>query len=128
VIVRQGEDSAATPIMTRMASRAHRILWVSGWPARAALVALVRLYRVLLGPALGGGCKFYPSCSHYAEGAIRSRGAVVGLGLSVWRLLRCHPWSLGGIDHPPAARARRSPQAPSPVSYEGVLHSPGAPA
>jgi putative membrane protein insertion efficiency factor len=43
-------------------------------------------------------CKYEPTCSHYAEEAIRERGVVVGLGLAVWRVMRCNPWSRGGYD------------------------------
>ncbi len=43
-------------------------------------------------------CKYEPTCSHYAEQAIRVHGPVKGLGLAVWRVLRCNPWSRGGYD------------------------------
>jgi putative membrane protein insertion efficiency factor len=43
-------------------------------------------------------CKYEPTCSHYAEQAIRTHGPVKGLGLAVWRVLRCNPWSRGGYD------------------------------
>ena len=43
-------------------------------------------------------CKYEPTCSHYAEQAIRAHGPVKGLGLAVWRVLRCNPWSRGGFD------------------------------
>jgi uncharacterized protein len=85
-----------------MSGIARSLRRAAGWPARTFLVAAIRLYRVLLGSVLGGQCRFYPSCSHYAEGAIRARGALVGGALAGWRLLRCNPWSAGGIDHPPA--------------------------
>src|SRR5919108_6621376 len=81
--------------------RWRRALWVTGWPARIILLALIRLYRVLLSPVLGGGCRFHPSCSVYAEQAIRGRGAVRGSALAAWRLLRCSPFSRGGVDYPP---------------------------
>jgi len=43
-------------------------------------------------------CKYEPTCSHYAEQAIRAHGPIKGLGLAAWRLLRCNPWSRGGYD------------------------------
>ena len=43
-------------------------------------------------------CRYEPTCSHYAEQAIRAHGPVKGLGLAVWRVLRCNPWSRGGFD------------------------------
>jgi len=59
---------------------------------------LVRAYQVLLGPLLGGNCRFYPSCSHYASEAIERFGARRGSWLALRRLLRCHPFSAGGVD------------------------------
>jgi uncharacterized protein len=65
---------------------------------RVAATAPVRLYQLLISPALGNRCKYYPSCSEYAIQAIRSYGILRGLVLASWRLLRCNPWSHGGID------------------------------
>jgi len=75
--------------------------WTIGTPVRLTLVALIRLYRRTIGLFLGGRCRFYPSCSAYAEQAIAELGAVRGGALAVWRVLRCGPWTAGGIDHPP---------------------------
>ncbi|MGI8439729.1 MAG: membrane protein insertion efficiency factor YidD [Thermoleophilaceae bacterium] len=69
-------------------------------PARRLLVAPIRLYQRFVSPAVGPRCKYHPSCSEYAVGAIRSFGVLRGSILAVWRLLRCNPWSLGGVDHP----------------------------
>jgi len=44
-------------------------------------------------------CKYYPTCSNYALAAIQQRGVIIGIGLTGWRLLRCNPWSKGGIDY-----------------------------
>jgi putative membrane protein insertion efficiency factor len=76
-------------------------LWIAGTPARVALIALIRVYRVTLSGLLGGHCRFYPSCSSYSEQAIQNVGAVSGLALAAWRVLRCSPLSRGGVDHPP---------------------------
>ncbi len=46
------------------------------------------------------GCKFYPTCSQYAIEVLKSRGFLLGLPKIIWRILRCHPWSDGGIDKP----------------------------
>jgi uncharacterized protein len=70
----------------------------SHWLIQRALVGLIAGYRYLISPWLGNRCRFYPSCSEYAEQAILERGIVRGLLLSVWRLLRCHPWHPGGYD------------------------------
>ncbi len=63
-------------------------LWVLGAPARALLVGLIRVYRATLSGWLGGQCRFYPTCSHYGEEAIRTHGAVRGSAMTVWRVLR----------------------------------------
>ena len=64
------------------------------------LIGGVRLYQVFLGPFFGGRCRFHPSCSHYFIQAVKKYGAVSGAFRGVWRILRCHPWSEGGIDPP----------------------------
>jgi putative membrane protein insertion efficiency factor len=71
-----------------------------GGPGRAAraLLLAIEAYRVALSPLLGGHCRYWPTCSHYAEEAVRRHGAWRGLGLSVRRLLRCHPFHAGGVD------------------------------
>jgi putative membrane protein insertion efficiency factor len=63
-------------------------------------IALVRLYRLVASPFLPPGtCKYHPSCSQYALDALRQYGFVRGTILAGWRLLRCNPWSHGGVDH-----------------------------
>jgi len=62
---------------------------------------LLGAYRVTFSRVLGPRCKYYPSCSAYAEEAIADRGIAAGLFLAAWRLLRCNPWSQGGIDRVP---------------------------
>jgi putative membrane protein insertion efficiency factor len=58
----------------------------------------IHLYRRLIAPALPPRCKYYPSCSAYAVEAVRELGVVRGSILAAWRLVRCNPWSLGGVD------------------------------
>ena len=65
------------------------------------LLALVHLYRVFLSPFLGGACKFYPSCSQYAQEAIALHGAEHGSWLALKRLGRCRPFTKGGFDPVP---------------------------
>ncbi|MCL4524283.1 MAG: membrane protein insertion efficiency factor YidD [Acidobacteria bacterium] len=62
------------------------------------LLLLVRAYQLILGPFLGGACRLYPSCSNYAMEAIARHGAKRGAALAAKRLLRCHPFSQGGVD------------------------------
>lgn len=89
------------------------------------LLAAVRAYQVLLGPILGGQCRFYPSCSHYTHEAIERWGARRGAWLGVKRLLRCHPLARGGYDPVPdgLARSRHDPTRPgqSKDSVEAAL-------
>ena len=59
----------------------------------------VHAYRTLVSPLLGPRCKYHPTCSRYALDAINEVGVVRGLILAAWRLLRCNPWSHGGVDH-----------------------------
>jgi uncharacterized protein len=69
----------------------------------ALAVLLVRAYRAVLSPlvpqTIGGRCKYHPSCSQYALDALREFGFVRGTLLAAWRLLRCNPWSHGGVDY-----------------------------
>ena len=65
------------------------------------LMGLIRLYQVLLSPMVnwrGPVCRYEPSCSHYGYEAVKTHGAVKGGGMTVWRVLRCNPWSSGGYD------------------------------
>lgn len=66
------------------------------------LILLVRGYRLLLSPWLGSGCRFEPTCSAYAQGALEQHGALAGSLLGAGRLLRCHPGCAGGHDPVPA--------------------------
>jgi uncharacterized protein len=92
-------------------TRLRSALRAGGSPARWLLIGVVRLYRLTLSGWLGGRCKYYPSCSAYAEEAIRRHGALRGSGLAAWRLVRCNPYSKGGVDH-----------VPGHVPYDGMVH------
>ena len=81
-----------------VARSAHSLLRVAvSLPARLA-VALVYVYRYSVGALLPPSCKYHPSCSQYALDAIRRYGVLRGGVLAGWRLLRCNPWSHGGVD------------------------------
>ena len=62
-------------------------------------VALVYGYRYSVGLLFPGSCKYHPSCSQYAIDALRKHGLVRGSLKAGWRLLRCNPWSHGGVDY-----------------------------
>jgi putative membrane protein insertion efficiency factor len=66
--------------------------------ARRAFGGPIRLYQRWISPALPARCKYHPSCSEYALQAVRRYGVVRGVVLAAWRLLRCNPWSHGGVD------------------------------
>lgn len=64
------------------------------------LIALIKLYQKIPGP-WHGACKFHPTCSNYAIEAIEKHGAFKGFFLTLWRIIRCNPFSKGGIDPVP---------------------------
>jgi len=62
------------------------------------ITSFIKFYQTWISPAFGPRCKYYPSCSKYATDAITEYGAK-GLAMAAWRLLRCNPWSHGGVDY-----------------------------
>lgn len=76
--------------------------------AARGLMGLVRAYQVCLHGFLGyGACRFTPTCSQYMLEALAEHGAARGLGLGLWRILRCNPWARGGYDPVPPRREKR---------------------
>lgn len=65
------------------------------------IVLLINFYRKHISPHFPARCKYYPTCSRYALDAVEKFGAFRGSLLALWRLLRCNPWSMGGIDFVP---------------------------
>lgn len=94
-------------------------------PIAALLIGPIRLYQRFVTVWTPASCRYHPSCSAYAVTALRERGALVGLGLTISRLVRCNPWSAGGVDHVPRSRRERrrltgsspSGSAPSQTSH-----------
>ncbi len=78
-----------------------RIRKISSWVGVSVFIVLIRGYQFGIRPLLIGQCKFIPSCSEYAVEALRRHGCTGGLKLAMGRLLRCHPFSTGGIDPVP---------------------------
>jgi putative membrane protein insertion efficiency factor len=85
-------------------------------PVVRLLALLVRAYQLVLRPILPPACKFVPSCSDYAIEALRTHGAVKGLGLAGCRILRCNPFTAGGYDPVPA----RQPKGNGHARFHGV--------
>lgn len=116
-------------------------------PARPSLTmgarflrGLVRFYRLFFSAWLGAGCRYVPSCSQYAIGALERHGALGGSYLAAWRVLRCHPGCTGGRDEVPdhlprprlfAFLAARSGDAesrfPGPAPTSNATTAPGHP-
>ena len=74
---------------------------------------LIRVYQVTLSAWVGGQCRFYPTCSHYGLEAYRRHGVVRGTWLTARRVLRCHPFSRGGYDPVPLAKAECGAKSPT---------------
>ena len=68
---------------------------------KTILVALLRAYRFAISPLYGQVCRYHPTCSAYALEAVQTHGAARGAWLAARRVLRCHPWAAGGVDHVP---------------------------
>jgi putative membrane protein insertion efficiency factor len=82
--------------------------------ARRIAIAPIRVYQLVISPALPARCKYYPTCSQYAMQAIQRFGILRGLVLAAWRLLRCNPFSHGGFDPVEAQRLFRRRPGPEP--------------
>ena len=74
--------------------------WLSQILAKL-LVLPIRFYQLCISPLLGPSCRFTPTCSEYAKQAILKHGPIKGLGLAIWRILRCNPWGGSGYDPVP---------------------------
>lgn len=70
-----------------------------------SLQLLIRGYQLFISPLLGPRCRFYPSCSHYAQEALQTHGLRRGGWLALRRIGRCHPWHPGGVDPVPPAQS-----------------------
>ncbi|MBA3233761.1 MAG: membrane protein insertion efficiency factor YidD [Propionibacteriales bacterium] len=84
---------------------------------RYVLIRFLRAYRLLISPLYGQVCRYDPSCSAYALGAVETHGALRGSWLAVRRVARCHPWEAGGYDPVPTSFAWQA-TSPAGVSKE----------
>jgi uncharacterized protein len=108
---RAGVGPGAPPSSADAARPRNPLTWL--------LLGLVRLYQAVVSPWFPPSCKYYPSCSAFAVTALLRHGALKGTALSAWRLLRCNPWSRGGVDHVPP-RGRWSNEEMRPTGTGGV--------
>jgi putative membrane protein insertion efficiency factor len=74
-----------------------------------SLIFLLQVYRYLISLLIGHNCRFYPSCSQYAQVAIQRYGTCKGLYMTVRRLVCCHPWHHGGYDPVPLLPTSKLP-------------------
>lgn len=91
------------------------------------LVLPIRLYQRVISPMTPASCRFHPSCSAYAVGALRRHGPAKGTVLAVYRVGRCHPWQPGGLDPVPPKGAWRpdiTPDGRTVIPLEDLRRSP----
>jgi len=69
-------------------------------------IKIIRLYQIFLSPIFGNNCRFYPTCSNYAIDAFKNHNFVKAFFLSIFRILRCNPYSRGGYDPVPLKNRR----------------------
>ena len=91
---------------------------------RNGAIVLLKLYRRFVSPLYGEVCRYHPSCSRYALEAVQQSGVVIGSALAVARIVRCNPWSRGGVDDPP--QRLRSAYRITPLGFVGQAHRSGA--
>ncbi|WP_236865822.1 membrane protein insertion efficiency factor YidD [Brevibacterium daeguense] len=85
-------------------------------------VWFMRLYRLIISPLYGDVCRYYPSCSKYALDAFETKGAAVGTALAAWRVLRCNPFSSGGVDYVPGSLMARRSEAIRATGKDGTMY------
>ena len=106
-------------------SVARRILTIVVLLPRNAVVLLLKAYRLLVSPLYGDVCRYHPSCSRYALEAVQQSGVAVGAALAVARVVRCNPWSRGGVDDPP--QLLRAGYRITAFGFVGPAAAPGRP-
>ena len=71
------------------------------------LIAVLRFYKRYISPLLPDACIYTPTCSEYAMEAIQKHGVIKGMGLAIWRVLRCNPFAKGGYDPVPEPKKHK---------------------
>jgi|GEM_PF-81097 len=89
---------------------------------RYIALALIKFYQKCISPLFPAKCKYYPTCSNYALGAFKRYGFFRGFLLAGWRILRCNPWSMGGIDPVPDKFTFR----PKKIDYFAIHDNAGS--
>ena len=74
---------------------------------KRVLLAILRFYKRNISPLLPNACIYTPTCSEYAMEAIQKHGVFKGMGLAIWRVLRCNPFAKGGYDPVPEPKKRK---------------------
>ncbi len=90
--------------MRNSSNRSHHspaglLIWILSLP--------ILLYRTIISPMFRPHCRFHPTCSRYALTALDRHGPLKGVGYSLWRVIRCGPWSRGGFDPVPDSKDNR---------------------
>ncbi|MFC7401559.1 membrane protein insertion efficiency factor YidD [Citricoccus sp. GCM10030269] len=102
--------------------------WLRALPS-TVLAWVLMAYRAVISPLYGPVCRYFPSCSAYALEAVHVHGAVRGSWLAARRLVRCHPWSQGGVDPvPPGARIWPAGRRPKIIDLNHPVIPPDPPA
>jgi putative membrane protein insertion efficiency factor len=96
--------------------------------ASRALLFVLRVYKALLSPIMPSACKFYPTCSQYAQEAVARFGARRGMWLALKRLSRCRPFHAGGFDPVPEADAPVNAHVCAEHGHEPAAHDAQPPA
>ena len=65
------------------------------------LVALIKIYQLIISPIIGQNCRYQPTCSEYTAGCLKQFGIIKGIFLSLKRISKCHPWGNHGYDPVP---------------------------
>jgi putative membrane protein insertion efficiency factor len=110
----QGEGAAIASKHRRESTKTFGTWW---------LLAFVQFYKIFFSPFLGGACKFYPSCSNYAQEAIELHGARRGAWLALKRLGRCRPFTKGGFDPVPDAEDLDAEWLRSSAPFDATVES-----
>lgn len=104
----------------------RQLLWFAGWPLRQFLILGVRFYKRWISPGLPSSCRYYPSCSSYAVQSLQRHGAFKGLLLASWRILKCNPFTEGGVNPIPEQGNWRSAVGPDGRPRETAAENNGS--